>query len=177
MKVHRFVRSMMVGFVAGGGATSIAVSCGGEPTPSYFDGKSLGYCSGSQVAEIRADECEGSGCGGSIAYALCNGTSYTECACSIPSGYELDGGAIDSPQGNPATGVVGFGGGGPQGVALPCCQGNEVFQIPSSECGANCPGPVAYAVCQNNSYSGCSCAPPPGYGYPDGPGPCAPVDN
>jgi hypothetical protein len=172
MKMHRFVRSLCAGVLAAGGAAGIVSSCSGEPVPVYFDGKSLGYCSEFQVAEIGAAECAGARCGGSVAYALCNGASYTECACEIPNGYEIDGGALDGPQGPPAQGVVGFNGGGPAGVALPCCQGNDVFEIPSPECDASCVGSVAYAVCQNNSYSGCSCDIPDGFGYPDGPGPC-----
>jgi hypothetical protein len=79
---------------------------------------------------------------------------------------------VDGPEGEPVVGMIGFNGGGPAGVALPCCAGDEVFEIPANECGgANCPGPVAYAVCQHNSYSACACEIPAGYGYPDG-NPC-----
>jgi hypothetical protein len=173
MKVHRFARLVsptLAGLLAIGGTAVVPFACNGQPEPKPFDGSSLGYCSGSQVAEIQAEKC--SDCGKGTAYALCNGTSYTECACQIPNGYSLDSGLVDGPEGEPVVGMIGFNGGGPAGVALPCCSGDEVFEIPSNECaGANCVGSVAYAVCQNNSYSACSCEIPAGYGYPDG-NPC-----
>jgi len=170
MKVSLFVRTALACIFAVVGAAGVASACSSsEPTVMYFDGSSLGYCSGSQADEIRASECVGASCTGSTAYALCNGASYTECACAIPSGYSLGGGVVDSGQGQPAAGVVPFGG----GAVLPCCAGNEVFEIPAAECvSANCRGTVGYAVCQDNAYTGCSCDIPAGYGYPDGPGPC-----
>jgi hypothetical protein len=179
MKVRSFVRSALACGLCIGGAAGVASACtGSDPTAVYFDGGrtyrdggSHGYCSGSQALEIAADDC--SGCTGSTAFALCNGASYTECACAIPNGYSLDGGFIDGGQGEPAKGVIGFGG----GAGLPCCAGNEVFEIPAAACaGANCRGIeaslVAYAVCQDNAYSGCACDIPEGYSLPDGPGPC-----
>jgi hypothetical protein len=172
MKVHRFahpVVPILACLLVAGGVAAVGSACSGQPEPKPYDGSSLGYCSGSQVAEIKGDGC---GCTGPTAYALCNGASYTECACQIPNGYSLDSGLVDGPEGEPVEGLIGFGGGGPAGVALPCCSGDEVFEIPANECsGANCVGPVAYAVCQSNSYSACSCEIPAGYGYPDG-SPC-----
>lgn len=164
------IRSVLLGIVSVGGAAGVESACSSPPMPRYFDGANLGYCSGFQVDEIAGGDC---GCSGSVAYALCNGSSYTECACEIPSGYFVDGGAIDTGQGAQVNRTLPFNGGGPQGVSLPCCEGNDVFEIPANECaGANCAGTVAYAVCQNNSYSACACDIPSGYGYPDGPGPC-----
>jgi hypothetical protein len=168
------VRSVFIGVVAVGGAAGVVSACSRESLAKPFDGESLGYCSGPQVHEIHpASDCQG--CTGNTAYALCNGSSYDECSCGIPEDYSLDGGEIDSGQGPPTVGVISFGGGGPQGVSLPCCEGNEVFEIPAAECG-NCSATetptVAYAVCQGGGYSGCSCEIPDGYSYPDGPGPC-----
>jgi hypothetical protein len=66
----------------------------GEPIPdgnvSPLDGQALGIgpCSGMVALAIPSAECP-SLCAGSIAYALCDGTSYSECACTVPPGYKL----------------------------------------------------------------------------------------
>ncbi len=172
MRVTLFMRSVLTCVLAFAGGAWIVPACSGtEPTAMYFDGASLGYCSGFVAYEIPARECGGgtAACTGHVAYALCNGTTYSECACEIPSGYSLDGGIVDGGQGQPVRGVIPF-----SGTAPPCCAGNVLFEIPGPECaGANCTGNVAYAVCQGNAFSGCSCDPPDGYGPPEDAAPCA----
>lgn len=174
MKVRPSVRSVCACVLAFAACAGVASACSGaEPTANYFNGSDLGYCSGFQVQEIRAAECGhqegGVNCPGTTAYALCNGTSYTECTCEIPAGYSLDGGVVDSGLSPQVNGVVPFSGDTP-----PCCGGNVLFEIPGPECSlANCRGNVAYAVCQGGAYSGCACDPPDGYAAPNDAAPCA----
>jgi hypothetical protein len=84
-------------------------------TPVPFDGGSLhlGPCSGAVVALIPAATCPNH-CTGSLAYAVCQGGAYGECACNIPPGYSLvglsDGSAFDA--GADAPSVPKDGGGG-----------------------------------------------------------------
>jgi hypothetical protein len=69
--------------------------------PVPFDGGKLdlGSCSGHVVALIPAAACPNH-CPGSVAYAVCDGSAYGECACNIPPGYALtslsEGGAHDA---------------------------------------------------------------------------------
>jgi hypothetical protein len=80
-----------------GGGASDAPSA--HPVP--FDGGNLdlGPCSGHVVALIPAAACPDR-CPGSLAYAVCDGSAYGECACNIPAGYALtalsEGGAPDA---------------------------------------------------------------------------------
>jgi hypothetical protein len=66
-----------------------------------FDGGSLtlGACMGHTVALIPAAACPAR-CPGSLAYAVCTGSSYGDCACNIPPGYTLavlsDGGVREA---------------------------------------------------------------------------------
>jgi hypothetical protein len=76
-----------------------------------------GACSGSEYIAVDVSECPSAGCG-TEAYALCDGTAYTECACDIPSGWTPvvytgegsfggagdDGGASDDGGGDGGTG-------------------------------------------------------------------------
>jgi hypothetical protein len=63
-----------------------------------FDGASQGRCSGEDYFMIPADRCRGVSCLGSIAFVLCEGTSYSKCACAPPgAGWTLvDGGPPDT---------------------------------------------------------------------------------
>jgi hypothetical protein len=75
-------------------ASQSCPEAGGVDAPSSravpFDGGGLelGPCSGHVVALIPAASCPAR-CPGSLAYAVCEGTAYTECACNIPPGYTL----------------------------------------------------------------------------------------
>ena len=67
-----------------------------------FDGASLGKCSNEDYVIIAADDCPVMGCLGSAAFALCEGASYSRCACTPPgAGWTLvDGGPVDGGQGD-----------------------------------------------------------------------------
>lgn len=84
-------------------------------TPVPFDGGGLrlGPCSGDVVALILAAACPNH-CLGSLAYAVCEGDTYADCACNIPPGYSLvgltDGSAFDAGADAPAMTKEGGGG-------------------------------------------------------------------
>jgi hypothetical protein len=61
-----------------------------------FDGASLGTCAGEDYVLIPVADCPASGCIGSAAFALCQGTSYARCACGPPGGgwTLLEGGGL-----------------------------------------------------------------------------------
>jgi hypothetical protein len=66
---------------------------------SSLDASGLGACAGKVVLEIQASECPLLLCPTDVAFAVCEGASYTECSCTIPSGYKLyvaDSGAVES---------------------------------------------------------------------------------
>ncbi len=155
-KAARLMRACMIAAGVCSAASGLVASCSSSPLPVRFDGASLGYCSGQVVRPIAAHMCDG--CSGA-AYAICNGNTYSECACGIPNGYSLDGGALEGAQGPEKTNPVPFEG----GVNLPCCTGKIVFELPASECPANCRGNVAYAICVNDAYTDCTCDIPAGY--------------
>jgi len=54
----------------------------GVPVSPYV-GPSLGSCSSDEYVLIGASDC--GGCSGTTAYALCDGSSYTECTCQLPT--------------------------------------------------------------------------------------------
>jgi hypothetical protein len=92
---------------------AIADAPSANPVPFDGGGLHLGPCSGDVVALIEAATCPNH-CPGSLAYAVCKGDAYGECACNIPPGYSLvglsDGTAFDT--GADAPGVPKEGGGG-----------------------------------------------------------------
>jgi hypothetical protein len=79
-----------------------------------FDGGGLGPCSDHVVAPIPAGACAAA-CPGSLAYAVCAGESYLECACNVPPGYVLSAlaeagaadGTMDAPIADARTGEGG----------------------------------------------------------------------
>src|SRR5580658_2302771 len=104
------------GALAGTGiaAVGMAAACRTEPNPEYYEGGALGYCSGFTAKPLAAGECRG--CNGE-AFALCNGSSFTECACELPSDYSLDSGTFEAE-----TPIVEEGGLTPfDASGLPCC--------------------------------------------------------
>jgi len=142
-------------------AASFGSACIQEPDPQHYAGSAAtGYCSGLFAKEIPASQCPG--CSGN-AYALCNGNTFNECACDLPSYYYLDAGTLDVqvvllPEG----GLSGFDGNFLSG----CCTGKTYLEIPASSCDAGCAGTVGYALCQDNAYSECTCSVPAGYTLP-----------
>jgi hypothetical protein len=135
-------------------------ACHMEPNPEHYEaGAALGYCSGFTAKPLAAGECRG--CSGA-AFALCNGVTFTECACELPSDYSLDSGTFEAE-----TPVIEEGGLTPfDATGLPCCKGNTVFEIPSSYCPSHCAGVVAYAICEDNAYTECNCDIPERYSLP-----------
>jgi hypothetical protein len=93
----------------------VAIADAPSAIPVPFDGGGLhlGPCSGDVVALIPASACPNH-CPGSLAYAVCEGTAYMECACNIPPGYSLvglsDGSAFDAGADAPAMPKEGGGG-------------------------------------------------------------------
>jgi len=140
----------------------VAVACSSEPAPRYLDGESLGACTGFYAREIPADKCKG--CPGSSAYALCNGNSFTECTCDVPSDYSLDAGMVDAGAGSQLKSFVPLDA---DILSKLCCTGKIVYEIPASDCPARCTGNVAYAVCVDEAFTKCACEIPPGYAFSD----------
>jgi hypothetical protein len=83
-----------------GGAAIDAPAPSSRPVPFDAGKLDLGPCSGAVVALIPAAACPDH-CPGSLAYAVCDGGAYDECACDIPGGYVLvalgEGGTLDAP--------------------------------------------------------------------------------
>jgi hypothetical protein len=144
------------GLVTGG----LSSACTTEPDPVYYDGGGDAYCSGLFAKPIPAREC--TGCS-SQAFALCNGNTFNECICELPSDYSLDSGTFEaanplSPEGSLASFDASI---------LPCCQGKAALEIPAANCPLSCAGTVAYAICQDNAYTVCACDIPREYALPD----------
>jgi hypothetical protein len=121
---------------------------------------SLGACVGNVAKEIPASECPAS-CSGAEAYALCDGKTYTTCACSLPGGFKLvdgDGGMDAEPESDGSVSPLDG-----QALGIGACSGKVALAIPSAECPSLCPGAIAYALCEGNSYSECACTIPKGY--------------
>jgi hypothetical protein len=140
-------------------ASGMSSACTTEPDPVYFQGSSLGSCSGFTAKAIPASECKG--CSGQ-AFALCNGTVYSECACELPSVYSQDAGTFEATVVEITDGgLTGFDS---NGFGLPaCCTGKSVLEIPASSCPSNCANPVGYAVCDDGLYTQCACSIPAGF--------------
>jgi hypothetical protein len=52
---------------------------------------------------------------------------------------------------------------GPVSGVPATCEGDAYLAVPSGDCPASsCQGPVAFAVCDGTSFSGCTCSQPPG---------------
>jgi hypothetical protein len=146
---------------AGLGTFGLASACRMEPNPEPFEGGEV-YCSGFTAKPIPAKECRG--CSGG-AFALCNGNTFSECTCELPSDYSLDAGTFEAespPISNGAPVSVTFEAG-----RLPCCEGKVVREIPKVQCPTNCGGEVAWVICQDNAWTECACDIPDGYSLSD----------
>lgn len=154
-----------VAALASGGVTiaSLASACHMEPNPVYLEGgAALGYCAGFTAITLRAGVCRG--CSGE-AFALCNGNSFNECTCDLPSDYSLDSGTFEAASSAPIT----EGGLTPvtvEGGRYPCCEGEVYREIPASDCPANCAGELAYLICENSAWAACACSIPSGFKLP-----------
>jgi hypothetical protein len=57
----------------------------------FSGGADFGSCSGDEYVLLDdPSDCPDS-CSGSSAYALCDGTSYSQCSCDIPTGWTIEG--------------------------------------------------------------------------------------
>jgi hypothetical protein len=120
---------------------------------------SLGACLGNVAKEIPASECPET-CSNDVAYAVCNGTEFTSCQCSVPSGFHLDGADSGIVDAQAETGLSPLD---TEALGLGPCAGKVVLAIPSSDCAALCTGSTAFAVCDGGTYAGCACSIPKGY--------------
>jgi hypothetical protein len=71
---------------------------GQDASDGGIDG-GLMACSGMQAEVVSVSECPEAECDGSTAYALCVGTVYARCSCTLPPGYHvvgMDSGASDA---------------------------------------------------------------------------------
>jgi hypothetical protein len=75
-------------------ASACLVSQNGSP--SLIDGGALGTCKGNEAKVIPASMCPNETCCGENAFALCLGTSYSDCSCAL-----LDGSTLLSASGEP----------------------------------------------------------------------------
>jgi hypothetical protein len=119
----------------------------------------LGPCVGNVAKEIPTSECPVT-CSGDIAYALCNGTEYSSCQCSLPGGFTLAGGDSGIVDAEPDTSLSPLDS---EALGIGPCSGKVVLVIPSADCASFCAGSIAYAVCDGTRYSECSCNIPKGY--------------
>jgi hypothetical protein len=120
---------------------------------------SLGPCVGNVAKEIPLSECPVT-CSGTVAFALCDGTKYTSCGCTLPGGFHLagdDGGAVDAEPDSSFSPLDS------EGLELGPCSGKVVIAIPASDCTSLCIGSLAFAVCIDGRYSECTCNIPKGY--------------
>ena len=123
------------------------------------DAVSLGACVGNVAKEIPASECPET-CANDMTYAICDGTEFTSCQCSVPSGFRLagvDSGIVDA---EPEIGLSPLD---TEALGIGPCTGKVVLAIPSSDCAGLCTGSTAFAVCNGTSYAGCACSIPMGY--------------
>jgi hypothetical protein len=155
---------MSAGALASTGVTSagLASACRMEPDPVFLEGgAALGYCSGFFAKPLRTGECPG--CSGE-AFALCNGNSFNECTCELPSEYSLDSGTFQGATPGMAAGLTPIT---VEAGRYPCCEGNVYREIPAFVCPAHCAGEVAYLICQGDAWTACSCEIPAGFNLPD----------
>ena len=76
-----------VGIVGLAVASACLISENGSPY--LIDGGALGACSGQEAREIPASSCPKVTCCSATAFALCLGTSYSDCSCALLDGYTL----------------------------------------------------------------------------------------
>jgi hypothetical protein len=132
----------------------------GRSSTGLISDPMLGSCSGNVAVTIPTSDCSAT-CSGDVAYALCDGTKYAMCGCSVPPGFTVgsDGGLND---GEPISdGSVSPLDG--QALGIGPCSGMVALAISSAECPSLCAGSIAYALCEGTSYSECACTVPKGY--------------
>jgi len=76
----------MVALLASSCASEESSPAGDLDGAVRFDGASLGKCAANDYTLVPVRECAASGCIGSAAFALCEGSSYSLCACGPPGG-------------------------------------------------------------------------------------------
>ncbi len=78
--------TLAVLLVVVGACTTPSGQSGDLDAATPFDGAFLGPCSADDYLIIDASACPATGCIGTLAFALCEGTSYGQCACAPPGG-------------------------------------------------------------------------------------------
>ena len=75
------------------GATAVAVASAclvsEDGSPYLIDGGDLGRCSGQVAKEIPASSCPKVTCCSKTAFALCLGSSYSDCSCALIAPFTL----------------------------------------------------------------------------------------
>jgi hypothetical protein len=173
-------------------AAVVPLACFGFPfPPGYVAGPVSGVpstCEGDAYLAVPARDCPASQCFAPVAFAVCDGTSFSGCTCTQPPGVLIPG--LDSREGSEGgfvseAGFFSEGGVGTDGSGCgffeagesPCaagdgpffdvgdrgdCSGQVAEQVRASECDS-CPEPHAYFLCDGLFFSTCSCELPPGY--------------
>jgi hypothetical protein len=131
---RRLVRCGAAGLLACAIGAVAAPGClvSQDGSPYLIDGGDLGPCSGNEARVIQASTCKDVPCCGELAFALCLGTHYSDCSCTLLPGYvvvnsagasvdaNIDlGGDCASEAGGVGEGSVGEGGPGEAGDGGP----------------------------------------------------------
>jgi hypothetical protein len=70
-----------------------------DGSPYLIDGGGLGACSENEAKAIPASMCPNALCCGAVAFALCSGSSYSDCSCTLLDGSVLVNDAAEIPMG------------------------------------------------------------------------------
>jgi hypothetical protein len=178
-------------------AAVLPVACSGFPfPPGYVAGPVTGVpstCEGDAYLAVPAQDCPASQCFAPVAFAVCDGTSFSGCTCTQPPGVLIPG--LDAREGSEGGFVSEAGFGSDNGIGsdgsscgvfdggeAQCaagdgpffdvgdrgdCSGQVAERVLASECDS-CPKPYAYFLCDGLFFSTCSCELPPGYDLIDG---------
>jgi hypothetical protein len=141
--------------------------------PGPVENVPLSCADGSFLAVTPAD-CPASACIGTMVYAICQGGTFTGCACSPPPGSNEDdeGGETSVEDGGEEASFCDMG---VESGNVTCNEGGDGPLFDTGDLG-DCSGNVArrvfpcgsckgdgYALCNGLTYSTCSCDLPPGY--------------
>jgi hypothetical protein len=189
-------------FVAVTAATLVPLACSsGFPFPAgYVAGPVLGVpatCDGDAYLAVPVGDCPSSSCPGPVAFAVCDGTSFSGCTCTQPPGVLIpteDASGQDSLFFDGGGGVFSDDSGGlcfgfDTGGSCGCSAGFDascgaadgpLFDVgDQGDCSglvaqrvpasdcATCPGAYAYLLCDGLFFTTCSCELPPGYEQED----------
>jgi hypothetical protein len=173
-------------------ASLVPLACSGFPfPPGYVAGPVNGVpatCNGDAYLAVPSGDCPNSQCDSPVAFAVCDGNTFTGCTCTQPPGVLIaaldveagngfeDEGFACGPEGcfsdaseDPCNPDDASGGDCTEPIDAPLydvgdrgeCSGQEAQKICGAECGP-CTG-YAYLLCDGLFFSACSCDLPTGY--------------